>query len=134
LGAAVVVVVLVDVGFEVVFDFALAATLEEPLAGVVAVPVVSGVVAAAPVDGPPEIVTTCAGGLLTLVLPERPISTPIPIASSNVPTIEMSVLLTGAIRRRGGGRLWEALSRGRCAGPSSRLTRGAPRRSPHSTQ
>jgi hypothetical protein len=91
------------VAFADAFDFALAAALEDSLA--VAPALVVGVVAAAPVDGPPETVTTCAGGLLTVVLPERPISTPIPMASRRIPMMEMSVLLTGAIRRRGDGAL-----------------------------
>jgi hypothetical protein len=127
------VVDFVDVDFAAAFDFVLAVVLEDSLAGVVAVPV-AGVVVAAPVAGPPEIVTTCAGGLLTLVLPERPISTPIPMASRSVPMIAISVLLTGAIRRCDDGALCMVFSRGSRCGPSSRLTRGAPRRSPHSTQ
>jgi hypothetical protein len=94
----------VGVVFADAFDFALAAALDDSAAAVVPVLVV-GVVAAAPVDGPPETVTTCAGGLLTVVLPERPISTPMPIASRRIPMMEMSVLLTGAIRRRGDGAL-----------------------------
>ncbi|HEY4809575.1 MAG TPA: hypothetical protein VIH71_00830 [Solirubrobacteraceae bacterium] len=117
------------------FDFVVDAVpaLEDSPVGVVLAPVV-GVVAAVPVDGAPEIVTTCAGGLLTVVLPERPISTPMPTASRSTPIIEMNVLLTDAVRRGDDGVRPGGLSSRRRAGPSSRLTRGAPRRSPHSTQ
>ena len=102
---------MVDVGVVAAFDFALAAALADPLAGVAVVLGVVGVAAAVPLDGAPVTVTTCAGGLLTAVLlPERPISTPIPIASRRIPITEMSVLFTGAVRRRGAGALCAGLS------------------------
>jgi hypothetical protein len=123
----------VEVVLAAVFDFVLATVPEDSLVDVPLVLVV-GVEDAVPVDGAPVTVTTCGGGLLRVpLLPERPISTPIPIASRRIPIMEMRVLLTGA-KRRCTGALPGVGSGGRRAGPSSRLTRGAPRRSPHSTQ
>ncbi|HEV2922524.1 MAG TPA: hypothetical protein VGW98_00685 [Solirubrobacteraceae bacterium] len=61
---------------------------------------VGAVAAAVPaVPPPPATVTTWAGRLFTL-LPERPISTPTPIASSSVPMMAINVLLTDMLARR----------------------------------
>jgi hypothetical protein len=81
----------------------------------------------------PAIVTTWAGGALALeLLPERPISTPTPIASSSVPMPAINVLFAvSRLRGCGGG---TAASRLCCATPSMNGNRGAPRRCPHSVQ
>ncbi len=96
---------LLGVSFVVDFavDVALALGLVAPDSVAVA-PGAAPLVAAPLLAAPPEpaTVTTCTGGLLALVLlPERPISTPIPIASSSIPMPAISVLFTDMRGRSG---------------------------------
>jgi hypothetical protein len=82
----------------------------------------------------PATVTIWAGGLLALVLlPERPISTPTPIASTSVAMMAISVLLTAMLGRRG-GRPAMGVFRARRSDSPINGTRAGPRRCPHSTQ
>jgi hypothetical protein len=122
-------------------DLLAVAPLEAPLLLVVGAAFVEvwGSVLGAAAAPAPGTVTTWTAGLASLVLesvPERPISTPIPMASNSVPMPAMIVLLTDARERRNRRRELGALDT-RC----SRWTfaavngsRGAPQRCPHSTQ
>jgi hypothetical protein len=117
-----------------VVDFAVVWALLDVAVGVAVLLVAGGAAAPLAAAPAPATVTIWAGGLLTLVLlPERPISTPIPMASNSVPMPAMSVALTG-IPPRLDGRWDEGVAGVRCAVPSRIGTRGGPFRSPHSTQ